>query len=328
MEIADEDRWMRDLRRIDLNLLVALDVLLEERNVTRAADRLALTQPTVSAMLVRLRELFDDPLFVRAQRGILPTPRAQALAPSLKDWLAEAHGLVAGEAFNPATATFTASISANDYIQSALLVPFVKRLRREAPTVRLAVRCAELCNATTPFASGEIDLCIAATSEIPSPDLPARLLYNEHYVCAVRTGHPLAGTKVTLDQFCRFPHVAVSPTESQFVGPADQALAQLGRKRRVVLSVPGFLILPEILATDDLIAVVPERVVRGRMSGLRTFAPPVAIPEFSVVALWHQRLHKDPAHRWLRGLIVETAREFQRPTPSSAQVCTPDFALI
>jgi DNA-binding transcriptional LysR family regulator len=310
---------MRDLRRIDLNLLVALDVLLEERNVTRAADRLALTQPTVSAMLVRLRELFDDPLFVRAQRGMLPTPRAQALAPSLKEWLAEAHGLVAGEAFNPAMATLTASISANDYIQSALLVPLVKRLRREAPNIRLAVRGPELCNGTTPFANGDIDLCIATTSEIPSRELPARLLYNEHYVCVVRKGHPMAGARVTLDQFCRFPHATVSTTESEFTGPADQALAQLGRKRQVVLSVPGFLILPEVLATDDLIAVVPERVVRGRMSGLRTFAPPMAIPEFSVVALWHQRLHKDPAHRWLRGLVAETAREFeQQPERHSA----------
>lgn len=304
---------MRDLRRIDLNLLVALDVLLEERNVTRAADRLALTQPTVSAMLARLRALFDDPLFVRAQRGLLPTPRAQALAPPLKEWLAEVQGLIAGEGFNPATATFTAAVSANDYIQSALLVPLVKRLRREAPNVRLAVRGSELCHGTVPFANGDIDLCIATTPEIPSPELPARLLYNEHYTCIVHKGHPLAGTRVTLDQFCRFPHVEVSPTESQFTGPVDQALKQVGRKRQVVLSVAEFLILPEILAADDLIAVVPERVVRGRMSGLSSFAPPVATPEFSVVALWHQRLHKDPAHRWLRGLVAETARAFEQP---------------
>ncbi|WP_284736038.1 LysR family transcriptional regulator [Dongia deserti] len=304
---------MKDLKRIDLNLLVALDVLLEERSVTRAADRLALTQPTVSAMLARLRDLFDDPLFVRAQRGLLPTPRSEALAPSLKEWLVEAHGLVAGESFNPATARFTASISANDYIQSALLVPLVRRLRREAPNVRLAVRSAELCHGTMPFENGAIDLCIATTSEIPSRDLTSRPLYNEHYTCIVRKGHPLASARITLDQFCRFPHVAVSPTESQFTEPVDQALAQFGRKRQVVLSIPEFLILPEILATDDLIAVVPERVVRGRMSGLRTFAPPVAVPEFSVVALWHQRVHTDPAHRWLRGLVAETAREFEQP---------------
>src|SRR5215471_14927560 len=116
---------MRDIRRIDLNLLVALDALLEERSVTRAASRLALTQPTVSAMLARLRKLFGDPLFVRNQRGIQPTPRAMALAPALKQWLAQAHALVAGERFDPATAQITASLSANDYVQSVLIVPFI-----------------------------------------------------------------------------------------------------------------------------------------------------------------------------------------------------------
>src|SRR6185295_1409009 len=130
---------MKDFRRIDLNLLVALDALLEEQNVTRAAKRLALTQPTVSAMLARLRKLFDDPLFVRTQRGILPTPRAAALAPTLKQWLAEARALVSDERFEPATADLIASISANDYIQSALIVPFIERLRREVPNAQLAV---------------------------------------------------------------------------------------------------------------------------------------------------------------------------------------------
>jgi DNA-binding transcriptional LysR family regulator len=308
---------MRDLRRIDLNLLAALDVLLQERNVTRAADRLALTQPTVSAMLARLRKLFDDPLLVRTQRGMVPTPRALAVAPSLKEWLAEAHIIVAEGNFNAATAELTASISANDYIQSALLVPFVERLRRDAPNVRLAVRSAEVCKASAAFANGEIDLCIATTPEIPSPDLPSRLLYEEHYVCVVRAAHPLATTTVTLDQFCAFPHVTVSTTEAQFVGPTDQALARLGRSRHVVLSVPGFLILPRILMTDDLVAVVPARVMPGRMTGLHTFAPPLPIPGFSVVALWHQQLHRDSAHAWLRELLATTARELTCPDDPS-----------
>jgi DNA-binding transcriptional LysR family regulator len=298
---------MRDVRRIDLNLLGALDALLEEQSVTRAADRLALTQPTVSAMLARLRKLFGDPLFVRSQRGILPTPRALALAPSLKQWLAEAHTLIASRKFDPATAELTASLAANDYIQTALIVPFIERLRREAPNARFAVRCPQFAEVTSLLANGELDLSIHTTPEIPSADLPSRVLYEERYVCAVRKGHPLKGAAVTVDQFCRYPHVMVSPSEGGFVGPTDHALARVGRKRRVVLSAPGFLILPEILKTDDLIAVVPERVLRGRMAGLRTFAPPVAVAGFSVVLLWHQRVHDDPAHRWLRELLARTA---------------------
>jgi DNA-binding transcriptional LysR family regulator len=300
------------LRRTDLTLLVVLDALLEERSVTRAAARLAVTQPTVSGMLVRLCKLFDDPLFVRTQRGLLPTPRAQALAPSLRRWLAEAGSLVAGETFDPATAFVTTSLSANDYIQSALIVPFVERLRADAPNFRVALRPAHTANAAELLAAGELDLILTTTMEVSTFDLPSRSLYDERYVCVVRRRHPLgAKAQVTLDQFCGFPHALVSPSEGRFVGPTDQALAKLGRTRQVVLSVPGFLILPDILQTGDLIAVVPERVLHGRMAGLRTFEPPLAIPAFSVIALWHPRLHRDPAHRWLRELLAATARGLQ-----------------
>lgn len=298
---------MRDLRRIDLNLLVALQALLAERNVTRAARRLALTQPTVSGMLARLRRLLGDPLFVRSQRGILPTPRAQALGPALERLLAEAGSLIAGASFDPALTELTFTVSANDYIQSALLVPFIRRLRERAPSARVAVRPADVRSLVARLADGELDIGITTSPEIPSLDLPSRLLYEDRYVCAVRKAHPLRGRKITLDRFCQFPHMLVSPTEGGFVGPTDRALAERGRQRRVALSVPGFLVLPEILQTEDLIAVVPERVLVGRSAGLRTFAPPVPIPGFAVLALWHPRVQHDPAHRWLRELLAATA---------------------
>ena len=303
---------MRDIRRIDLNLLVALHALLTERSVTRAANRLALTQPTVSGMLARLRRLLGDPLFVRTQRGILPTPRAQALAPALERLLAEASVLVAGETFDPAATQITFTVSANDYIQFALLVPFIRRLRERAPLARLAVRPADVRSLVAMLADGELDIGITTSPELPSLDLPSRLLYEERYVCAVRKKHPLRGRGITLDQFCRFPHVLVSPTEGGFVGPTDRALAERGRQRRVALSVPGFLVLPEILQTEDLISVVPERVLGGRGTGLRTFAPPLPVPGFSVLALWHPRVQHDAAHRWLRELLATTAAGMRR----------------
>jgi DNA-binding transcriptional LysR family regulator len=309
---------LRDLRRTDLGLLAVLDALLEERSVTRAAVRLAVTQPTVSGMLARLRKVFDDPLFVRTQRGLLPTPRALAVAPQLKQWLNDAGALVAGQTFEPSSARWTTAVAANDYIQSALIVPFLARLRAGAPHARVVVRPASTDRVADTLASGELDLNITGTTETPSYDLPSRLLYEERYVGVVRQDHPLDGQRaVSLDTFCSYPHVLVSPTEGRFAGPTDQALARLGRARRVVLSVPGFLVLPDILQTDDLIAVVPERVLRGRLAGLRTFTPPVAIPTFAVVALWHPRLHKDPAHRWFRELLAATAMDLRtaRSTP-------------
>lgn len=301
---------MRDIRRTDLTLLVVLDALLEERSVTRAAARLAVTQPTVSGMLARLRKLLNDPLFVRSQRGLIPTPRAQALAPALRQWLNEAGSLVASQAFEPATAKLTTSIAANDYIQAALIVPFLERLRALAPDICVAVRPAQTDRVAETLADGELDLNLTSSGELTAIDLPSRSLYDETYVCAVRAAHPLANKRgVTLDQFCSHPHVLVSPTEGRFAGPTDVALSKLGRARSVVVSVPGFLVLPDLLRTGDLIAVVPSRVLRGRMDGLHTFAPPLPIPGFSVIALWHARLTKDPAHRWMRELLASTAQD-------------------
>jgi DNA-binding transcriptional LysR family regulator len=297
---------MDPFRRIDLNLLVALHALLEERSVTGAARRLALTQPTVSAMLTRLRKQFDDPLFVRTQRGILPTPRAQALAPVLRNWLNDAQALVAKDRFDPSVAKLTVSLSANDYIQATLVVPFIKKLRSQAPQMRLAIRNPQFSNIIGALTEGELDLCVTTAREVSSADLYSRTLYEERYVGVVRKAHPLKAN-VTLDQFCRYPHVVVSPTEGRFLGPTDQALAAVGRRRSVLLSAPGFLVVPEILQTDDLIAVLPERVLCGRMNGLRTFNPPVPVPGFSVLLLWHKRVHKDPALQWMRELLASTA---------------------
>jgi len=151
---------MADIRRIDLNLLAALDALLDERNVTRAAARLGATQPTVSGMLTRLRDLFGDPLFVRAQRGLHPTPRALALASPLKQLLADSRRLIAREAFDPATAEATFTVASNDYMQLTLLVPFVRALRREARRVRLAIAPAIIAGVGDALARGQIDLAV------------------------------------------------------------------------------------------------------------------------------------------------------------------------
>jgi DNA-binding transcriptional LysR family regulator len=298
---------MRDIRRIDLNLLAVFHVLMEERNVTRAARRLGLTQPTVSAALGRLRKLFGDPLFVRDRRGIEPTPRALAVAPGVELWIGQARSLLANPTFDPQTAELTASISANDYLQSSLIVPFIHQLRKESANTRVAVRSANLSEAPTLLARGELDICVTSGPEIPSPTLAYRLLYREHYVCAVRKEHPLRGKAVTLEQFCKFEHVLVSPNDGAFAGPTDLALSSVGMHRRVALSLSSFFTLPDVLKGDDLIAVVPKRFLLGRMAGLRAFPPPVDIPEFDVVALWHPRQQNDASHRWLRRLLAKTA---------------------
>jgi len=298
---------MSNIRNVDLNLLVAFDALYDVRNVTRAAERLSLTQPTVSGMLQRLRHLFDDPLFVRTQHGVLPTPRADALAEPVKALLADAEALVAMEEFNPALAEMTLSVSVNDYMQHALMVPFIKQLRRKAPGIRIAIMPAYIAGMAERLARGAIDLAVTVP-EFADPGLQRSLLYTERYVCVARRGHPLKQQKLSLDAFCRFDHVLVSPTGGSFSGPTDDALAAFGRSRRVAVSLPSFHVMLETIRTDDFLALVPERLLHGKMAGLKRFQSPVTVPDFDVIACWHKRLDADPAQRWIRRLLAAVAK--------------------
>jgi len=299
---------MSNIRKIDLNLLAVLDALLDERNVTRAAARLGYTQPTISGMLRRLRDLFGDPLFVRAQRGMLPTPRAQALAGPLKQLLADSQHLLARDAFDPANAEATFIVSCNDYMQHALLVPFVRVLRSEARQIHLAISPPIVEGLSDALAGGRIDLAITIP-DFAMSDLPSRLLYRERYVVAVRPQHPLARrAAMTVERFCSYDHVLVSPTGGSFEGPTDRALARLKLRRKVRYSVPSFLLMPEILQTDDLVALIPSRLLRENEKRLVVLKPPIEVPGFDVIAVWHPRVDKDIAHRWLRGRLADTAK--------------------
>ena len=299
---------MNNIKKVDLNLLVVLDALLDERNVTRAAARLGYTQPTISGMLARLRDLLGDPLFVRTQRGVLATPRAQALAVPLKQLLADSQRLVARSAFDPASAEATFRISSNDYIQHALLVPFVKVLRSEARHVRLAITPPIIEGLSDALARGQIDLAVTIP-EFAMSDLPSRLLYRERYVVALRPQHPLARRgAMTVERFCNYDHIVVSPTGGSFEGPTDQALGRLKLRRKVRYSVSSFLLAPEILQTDDLIALVPSRLLRDNDKRLVVLKSPIAVPGFDVISVWHPRVDRELAHRWLRNRLVEIAK--------------------
>lgn len=296
---------MADIRTLDLNLLKAFDALMDERSVTRAATRLALTQPAVSALLTRLRDSFADPLFVRTQRGVVPTLRAQALAAPIKRVLAEINALLQPELFDPASVRMTLTLAATDYALRAIVLPFLQALRRRAPGVRVAVQAIADGQVQSQLERGEIDLALMTPESAP-PELHARRLFSETYACAMRADHPDAqGESMSLDRFCSLDHALVSLAGDAFRGATDAALARLGRERRVVLSVASFLLLPELLKGSDLVAVVPRRLVEG-IEGVRVLAPPVEVPGFTKLAVWHERTHRAPGHRWLRALLVET----------------------
>lgn len=301
-----------DIRNVDLNLLVALDALLAERSVSRAAVRLHLSQPAASALLARLRELFGDPLLLRSARGMLPTPRALELLGPVRQVLDEIDAIVQPRAaFDPASAAHTFTLSASDYVEYALVPKLVDYLERNAPGVSLEVLPLDLPSVARQMEGGEVDLCITGLQNAPA-GLHVRPLYAERIVLVVRRRHPGVGERLSLDEFCALEHIRVSVPGSGFSTQIDQALAALGRRRRTRLAVPHFLLVPEIVARSDMISALPERLARGYAAKLRIFDPPLDVEGFTVGEIWHERNQRDPAQQWLRDVLMQLAQAPQK----------------
>jgi len=289
---------VNNLRRLDLNLLVTLDVLLAEHNVTRAAERLNFSQPSVSVHLAKLRDIFDDPLLIPGPRGMRPTARAEALREPLRLALEALEQAVApASPFDPHAAQNVWRIAASDYGESAIVLPALAGLRTAAPGTRIAVVEMQPSRIARQAAQGDIDLALHTVDGSPS-NLRRRVLFTERYVLAGRAGHPRLRRRPTLEQFCALDQVIVSPDGGGFHGATDDALATHGLQRRVVLSVPHFLFLRSVLESTDLVAMLPERLVQG--AALQVVEAPLEIPGYEMAMLWHERAHRDPAHQWLR----------------------------
>ncbi len=296
---------MNNLRRIDLNLLVTLDVLLSEHNVTRAAERLNLSQPSVSVHLAKLRDILKDPLLLPGPRGMRPTARAEALREPLRQALDALERAVSqASPFDPAEARHTWRIAASDYSESTIVLPALSRLRAAAPGTRLAVLEIAPSRIARQTERGEIDL-VFHTNECAPPGLHRRVLFTERYVLVGRAGHPRLKKRPTLAQYRELEHVIVSPDGGGFHGATDEALSQAGLARRVVLSVPHFLFVKAVLERTDLVAMLPARLVRDTHA-LQIVEPPVDVPGYEMAMLWHERSHRDPAHEWLRGFIADS----------------------
>lgn len=297
---------MQPLPRLDLNLLVSLDALLAERHVTRAAARLGLSQPAVSAQLKQLREAFGDPLLVPSPRGMTLTARAQALREPLRELLAGVQGLLAsGRGFDPLVARQRFRIAATDAIHNIATTPLAARLEVLAPHCQVAMLAADLRAVPEQLAAGELDLLLHTPGAIPQA-LHARKLYDEEFLCVLRRDHPAAKRPLDLDTFCALGHAMVSPAGGGFSGAVDEALAALGRARTVKVSVNSFLLVPALIEGTDLIASVPARLARRWSAQLAVLSPPCALPGFGVSMAWHPRSHADPAQVWLRGVLRDT----------------------
>jgi len=297
------------LSAFDLNLLVVLDVLLAERNVTKAANRLGLSQPAVSNALARLRGALGDPLLVRTRAGMAPTPRALALVGSLRDALdLMGNTLTDAESFDPENARRTFVLAATDYVQFVLLGKLVARIRRVAPGVVLEVLPVVQTFPWPQLEAGSIDLVLGGASVRDTPrGLHRRRLFRDRVVCILREGHPYATGTLTLERYLELAHIEALPLGSH--GLADEVLAQLGpgRQRKLAVTVPHFLVAPFIVVQSDCCFTLAERIAvpMAEKLPLRVRPLPFEMPSVSIGAYWHDRVHGDAAHRWLRRLVAE-----------------------
>jgi DNA-binding transcriptional LysR family regulator len=301
-----------DINRIDLNLLTSLNVLLDEANVTRAARRLKLSQPALSAQLARLRELFGDPLLLPAEtgRGMTLTARAVGLRDPLRIALRELDHVVTHEPdFDPAQSTRAFQIALSDNAVAILGVDLVAWVAANAgPGIRVAFRPLDPARIGAQLECGEVDLLVAIKSLIP-PAMKARVLLEDRYVMAQRKGHPRGPTPPDLDTYCALRHVLVSLDGGGFHGFMDDYLHRLGRTRQVAVSVPQYHLMPDILEATDYVGVMPSLLVRRFAGRLDAFDLPIPTHDISLYASWHPRMQVDAAHRWLRERVSAIAND-------------------
>lgn len=302
-----------DLRHVDLNLLVALDALLEQQSVTSAAARVGLSPPAMSHALSRLRDLLGDPLLVRAGRSMVLTPGAGALkgrVRALVEELREVLAPVGVRDLRELERTFV--VHASDYALLVLGALVDGRARVEAPGVCLQFlpntdRDAELLRL------GEIDLALGVYPSLP-PEIHTQKLFSERLVCVVRTAHPTVRRRLTRERFLELEHIQVAPRGRQG-GVVDETLARSGARRRVTRMVPFFLSALHLVAETDCLLTVPERVARATAPrfGLRVLELPLDVAPYVFQQIWHPRNHADASHRWLRETCVAAAQASRPP---------------
>jgi DNA-binding transcriptional LysR family regulator len=296
------------LRDVDLNLLVIFEALYETRHVTRAAKRVALSQPAFSNALARLRGAMGDPLFVKTPKAMVPTARADAMIGPVRAALGTLRAALAAPApFTPKTAQAHVTIGVTDYAELVFLPRLAERLRAQAPGIKVEMRKARERSPTAELATGELDLTIGRFDDAGG-GLKRRKLFDETFRCAIARTHPLARRELKLADYLAAKHVLVAPFGG-LSSSVDELLAASGHRREVVMGTPHFLTAMFVVAHTDLVTTVPHRIATIAASSfpLVLKAPPLRLPGFDLAMGWHERTHHEGAHRWVREQIAQIA---------------------
>lgn len=307
-----------ELSDIDLNQLVLFQQLMVERRVSKVAENLGLTQPAVSNTLAKLRRQFGDELFVRTPTGMMPTPFAEQLAEPIGYALGMIHsGLNQNTRFDPASVKRSVTIGMTDIGEIVFLPKLVERLQQEAPGVSLVTVRTTATNLRDDMEAGKVDLAIG-----PLPQLKAgffqRRLFRQRYVCLFRKGHPLDRRRLSLADFKAAEHLIIVSAGTGH-GKVDELIRRAGVERQVRLTIPHFVSVGHLLRSTDMVATVTERLAESLIEpfDLKCQPHPVDLPEIAINLFWHAKVHRSPAHQWLRGVVFDLFGDDGRPAPAS-----------
>jgi DNA-binding transcriptional LysR family regulator len=305
-----------ELRSIDLNLMLVLNVLYRCRSTTRAAQALHLAQPSVSNALKRLRSLFGDTLFVKTSQGMQPTPRADGIAVLVDEGLASLRlALQAGRGFEPATAIRTFRLYVSDVGQATFIPPLAAHLLKVAPGLRIMTTDPPLDAAQEMMKLSQIDLTIGIFNGLHA-DFHQQRLFRETYAALVREDHPTIGTMLSIEQFFAADHLIYTPaagSHARFEAKLNAISPPNGGVRRVALQLAHSLGIDRIVSSTDLVACVPAHLAHaltGR-AGLRAVALPFQLAAVDISHFWHERFQRDEGHLWLRALVYKLFHDHQ-----------------
>lgn len=305
------------INRLTFQHLQYLQALVEERHVTRAAERMGIGQPAMSTALARLREVFKDVLLVKTTTGMEPTPRALDLVRRVREIadILEGRG-VEDQNFDPATSQARWRVMASDGISRTLLPELMSLVTRDAPHTRFTVHPGDPRRLSEYLRDGDFDLALSFVRSPPS-ELRQTVLYPQRLLCIARQGHPLASGEITLKDFVSCAHArwgAPPVAHATMEVMVDEALDALGHARPVTLLVSSVTLLPDVVAGSDLLAVVPEHMARvaAQVLPIQLLPLPFEVPSVDVSMVWHERLHHDPAHKWMRESLRDIGRKLAK----------------
>lgn len=291
---------MSKINRLEIKQLRILQALLSELNVSRVANQVGLTQQAISDQLKKLRDIFDDRLFLRKSNGLVPTPMALSLGIKIDKILANVEDLVDPGVFEPAKLNSTYVIAATDYAQQVVLPTLLGKITQLAPGLKIIIRDFDIDNLPELMVTNKVHLALAFPDYIPN-SYPSITLFEEHHVCVAAKDSPLKNRKMSLGDIAAYPQIIASPSRPNFRGSIDDWFEKSGYVRNVVISAPCFSVVPMYLETTDAIAFLPSRALMG--TELITLDIEDSPVKFEVIAAWHPRSSQDALHLWITHLL-------------------------